>query len=195
MSQTNAFKYQRLVVAYHGCDYLTRDKVVSGKEHLRKSEKDYDWLGHGIYFWEHGYDRALRWAKERKSGTIKKPVVVGALIHLGNCFDLLDTTYTEALKYSWEQYESDLKDQGKAIPANKRAGSFDNDKVVRYLDCSMINWTITQIEIANQNQFDTVRGIFSEGKPAFPGSSILDKSHIQISVRNPDCILGYFVPN
>lgn len=80
MKQTNTFKYQRLVVAYHGCDERTRDKVVSGKEHLKKSEKEYDWLGHGIYFWEHGFDRALRWAKARQGQGLEKPSVVGALI-------------------------------------------------------------------------------------------------------------------
>lgn len=92
MPNPNTFKYQRLVIAYHGYDLATRDKVVSGKEHLKKSEKDYDWLGHGIYFWEHGHDRALRWAKQRKGNSVKSPSVVGALIQLGNCFDLLDTT-------------------------------------------------------------------------------------------------------
>jgi hypothetical protein len=46
----NAFKYQRFVIAYHGCDTLTREKVVLGEEHLVKSERPHDWLGHGIYF-------------------------------------------------------------------------------------------------------------------------------------------------
>jgi hypothetical protein len=39
-----------------------------------------------------------------------------------------------------------------------------------------------------------VRGGFLEGEPVFPGSGILRESHIQISVRNPTCVLGVFRP-
>lgn len=81
------------------------------------------------------------------------------------------------------------------IPQNKSAGSDDLDHVVRNLDCAMVNWTITQLEKAGNPGFDTVRGVFPEGDPAFPGSYIQEKSHIQIAVRNPDCILGYFIPS
>jgi hypothetical protein len=45
-----------------------------------------------------------------------------------------------------------------------------------------------------QQKFDTVRGAFWEGDPAFPGSEIEKQSHIQIAVRNPECVLGYFKP-
>jgi len=190
----NEFKYQRLIVAYHGCDETTRDKVVTGKEHFLKSEKDYDWLGHGIYFWEHGYDRALRWAKDRQGKGINKPSVVGALIQLGTCFDLLDTSYTQLLSYSFPKYAEDLRLQGKEIPENRSFGAKDQDHVIRNLDCAVVNWAVTQLEKMKNNQIDTVRGVFPEGDPAFPGSYILEKSHIQISVRNPDCILGYFTP-
>jgi hypothetical protein len=33
-----------------------------------------------------------------------------------------------------------------------------------------------------------------EGGEAFPGSGIQLKSHIQICVRNPNSILGFFLP-
>ncbi len=42
--------------------------------------------------------------------------------------------------------------------------------------------------------FDTVRGVFTEGGPAFPGAGIQKKSHIQICIRNMDCIKGFFLP-
>jgi len=195
MKKHNQFEYERMIVAYHGCDLMVRDKVISGKEPLYKSEKAYDWLGHGIYFWEHGKDRALQWAQERKGEAVKTPSVVGALIHLGSCFDLLDTKYTRLLTLAWPQYIQDLKEQGKPLPENKPANKSDIDQVIRILDCSMINWTIQQLEKSTGVQIDSVRGVFPEDEPVFPGSSILKKSHIQISVRNPDCILGYFLPS
>jgi hypothetical protein len=42
--------------------------------------------------------------------------------------------------------------------------------------------------------FDAVGGVFQEGKPAFRGSALRLRSHIQIAVRDPGCILGYLKP-
>ena len=39
------------------------------------------------------------------------------------------------------------------------------------------------------NPLHTVRGSFAEGDPIYPGSKILQKSHTQIAVRDPTCIL------
>lgn len=60
-------KYQRTVVGYHGCDEsVVRDVLLRGK-HLKPSHNDYDWLGRGIHFWEHGPQRAYEWAKHSKT--------------------------------------------------------------------------------------------------------------------------------
>jgi hypothetical protein len=40
-----------LIIGFHGCDKKVRDAIVSGKLSLKASNNDYDWLGHGIYFW------------------------------------------------------------------------------------------------------------------------------------------------
>lgn len=64
----------------------------------RSQPTNYDWLGTGVYFWEHGAKRALRFAHDQKKrGKVKNPTVIGALIQLGNCFDLLDTQFTDDL--------------------------------------------------------------------------------------------------
>lgn len=49
-----AHRYQRTVVGYHGCDAVLTDSVLAGKMDLQLSSNPYDWLGGGIYFWEHG---------------------------------------------------------------------------------------------------------------------------------------------
>lgn len=55
------------VLGFHGCDREVAEKILgSGKEHLKKSENDYDWLGHGVYFWENNPERALQYAKHLK---------------------------------------------------------------------------------------------------------------------------------
>lgn len=191
----NEFHYQRLIVAYHGCEKKTRDRVLLGTESLKPSEKAYDWLGNGIYFWEHGVDRAKNWAETRYGKGLEEPSVIGALIQLGNCFDLLDTRYTRLLKATWPDFQKSFKDEGKPLPENIPSHTKDRDAALRLLDCAMINWTLRELEEEFEMQFDTVRGVFQEGDPAFPNSYIHEKSHIQIAVRNPACILGYFLPN
>lgn len=42
--------------------------------------------------------------------------------------------------------------------------------------------------------FDSARGLFSEGDYIYPDAGIKEKTHVQISVRNPNCIKGYFKP-
>ena len=52
-----------LILGFHGCDQSVVDKLFNGSEELKWSEHNYDWLGHGIYFWEHSYDRAFDFAQ------------------------------------------------------------------------------------------------------------------------------------
>lgn len=43
-------------------------------------------------------------------------------------------------------------------------------------------------------EFDTTRGVFIEGGPAFPGAGVQKKSHLQVCIRNMKCIKGFFLP-
>ena len=71
-------KLPNLVFGFHGCDYETYLQVLNNDLCMKKSQNAYDWLGHGIYFWENNYQRALEWAE--KSSKIKTPAVIGAVI-------------------------------------------------------------------------------------------------------------------
>ena len=62
----------------------------------------------------------------------------------------------------------------------------------RQLDCLVINRLHVE---GDQAGFETVRGVFTEGGPAYPGAKIMKQTHIQIVVRNKRCILGVFRPN
>ncbi len=59
----NLLNYQRTIFGYHGCDRAVADPVLTGRQQLGPSSNEYDWLGSGIYFWEHGPSRALEWAE------------------------------------------------------------------------------------------------------------------------------------
>jgi hypothetical protein len=190
-----AFQYQRLVLGYHGCEKSVADRVLMGNDSLKKSEKSYDWLGSGIYFWEHGPERALDWAMEQKQcGKIKSPSVLGAVIHLGNCFDFMDVRSTRILAEAFPKFIQRQESLGQELPANEAKGDGDKDLLRRKLDCSMINWLCDVMEEDQSTPFDSVRGMFQESEPAFEGSSIFLKSHIQLAIRNTACIVGYFRP-
>ena len=189
--------YQRTVFAYHGCDRRLRDAVLTGKKKLNASLNTYDWLGSGIYFWEHGPMRALEWAMQqskRKGTKIKEPAVVGAIIQLGNCFDLLDVKFTQMLSESAETMIQGLIEQGLTLPTNQSAGLHDYDWLRRERDCFVLNNVIPDMEHDERITYHSVRGVFQEGAPAFDGAGIRLKSHIQIAVRDPRAIIGYFQP-
>lgn len=180
------FDYQRTIIAYHGCDAAVLRRVLLTGRLLSASENDYDWLGYGIYFWEFGPERALEWAIEqmkRNPGRIKKPAVLGAVIQLGNCFDLLDTRNTALLRSAFDTYQ---KIAPKPLPQNKGP--------LHRLDCAVLDFAIDHYADTLGHEYHSVRGVFQEGAPTFAGSDIREKSHIQIAVRDPACILGYFKP-
>ncbi len=93
--------FTRTVYGYHGCTQALADELISGGRSVAawpRSQNEYDWLGNGIYFWEHGPNRAREWslANGRGGG------VVGAHIQLGRCLDLMDTRHTALLARAFE---------------------------------------------------------------------------------------------
>jgi hypothetical protein len=183
-------RYDRTVIAYHGCDAAVAERLLGG-EPFHKSENDYDWLGAGVYFWEYGADRALRFAHDQlRRGRLAEPAVVGALVQLGNCFDLMDTRFTADLAVAYETIQDRYAQTTTPLPHNAGAAP---DQKLRRLDCLVLNFYLASLE-GTASAFDTVRCGFLEGQRAFPGSGIFQQSHIQLSVRNPACILGVFRP-
>lgn len=184
--------YDRLVVGYHGCDDETAERLLGGGE-FKPSQNDFDWLGRGVYFWEYGLDRALQFAHDQKRrGKVKTPAVVGALLQLGTCFDLMDTRFTSALASAHGPWLASMKAVGAALPENQGATA---DRLLRRLDCAVINWYLDVVSSGPQGvRYDSVRCGFVEGDAAFPDSRIMSKSHVQIAVRSPGCVIGVFRP-
>ena len=184
-------RYDRMVIAYHGCDARVADRLIAG-EPFRKSSNDFDWLGEGVYFWEYGYDRALQFAEEqRQRGKVERPAVVGALLQLGNCFDLMDTRFTADLKRSFPAFCAMYDRKGLPLPYNEGATP---DLLLRRRDCAVINLYLESRLRFGLSTYDSVRCCFAEGDRAFDGSGIYEKSHVQIAIRNQACILGTFRP-
>ena len=65
---------------------------------------------------------------------------------------------------------------------------------VRFLDCAVIETVHQARQQQGKQPFDTVRGFFLEGRELYSGAGIRELDHIQICVRSPKQIIGYFLP-
>lgn len=196
-----------LLVGFHGCETSTRNNPLNNPDSVQKSNKPYDWLGHGMYFWENNFDRALQWAKDKKKrGEINNPAVIGAILDLGYCCDFTDSRFISMVGTYHNLLALIYKEAGQELPQNKDLRDDEyKDKILRELDCKVIEFMhdqiITQVAkditlkgYSDYKLFDSVRGMFTEGGPAYHGAGIKKKTHVQICVRNLNCILGFFLP-
>jgi len=183
------------ILGFHGCDQSLVEGVICGRTELRASKNDYDWLGHGIYFWENDPIRALEYAqllkeKPRKPTAISEPAVLGAVIDLGHCLNLMESTALSLLRDAYETLRDTFAESGIEIPENRALSGRGADLLVRKLDCAVIQLLHAETE----RKFDTVRGLFFEGEDPYPNAGFKKRNHIQVCVVNPNCIKGYFLP-
>ena len=185
------------VLGFHGCDRQVAERVFAGKMGLRPSENDYDWLGHGIYFWENNPRRALEYARllkrhpERSKSRVRNPAVIGAVINLGACLNLLDSQFIETAKDAYHKLKEYHVQSGTRLPAN-RAAQGTKDLLLRPLDCAVIEAAHYFRQEDGLPPFDSVRGVFVEGSQIYPGAGINEFNHIQVCIRNTKQIKGYF---
>src|SRR5687767_8771165 len=108
-------RFARVVLGYHGCLEPTASNLLNGTvsvDEWAPSENSWDWLGHGVYFWEHSPQRALEWARAkagrlpRRGGKRPRPAVVGAVIQLGRSFDLMNVAHTRELGGAYAQIKA-----------------------------------------------------------------------------------------
>lgn len=187
-----------IVLGFHGCDKLVADKVLSGVERLLPSTNSYDWLGHGIYFWENNPARAFEYAKsltrhpERSITRITTPAVLGAVIDFGHCLNLLEEKSIEIVRQGYELFIK-MRELSESIPLPENKQMENDFPMMRHLDCAVMETIHTfRKEEEGAQSFDSVRAMFPEGNEVYPNSGFLDKNHIQICIRNPNCIKGYF---
>lgn len=179
------------LIGYHGCEKSVAEKVLSGESTLNPSVNEYDWLGPGIYFWIDSHVRAKDWAEEqqRRNGW-EEAAVVGAFIDAKFSLNITDYGNRTVLIETYEHLKKTLALDNRTLPVNKV--DVDGYSMKRFLDCAVINWLHTLRSQNNETPFDSVHGFFEEGKPLYTGSGFKEKTHVQIAVRDPNIILGYF---
>jgi hypothetical protein len=183
-----------LLIGFHGCEEAVRNDIIAGVKELNPSKNKHDWLGSGIYFWENNYERALDFACHPPGKKkFDSPAVLGAVIDLQFCLDLLDSAYLRMVKEAFYMCSKSAKALGQEMPENKRVGH-SNDLLLRELDCAVIETLHQERSDHHLKPFDSVRGVFVEGKQLYPGAGFHDKNHVQLCIRNTNCIKGLFLP-
>jgi hypothetical protein len=181
---TTLFSSKPLVYGYHGTSRNNANRILS--QGFQFSENRYDWIGRGIYFFQDAEQRAWEWAEHRHAN----PAVLGALIELSNFIDLLDIggfqLISEAYHLLIEEY----------IQIERPPPNQNPESGARWLDYAVINYAIEQlIELRFQTKVYGVRAAFAEGQPAFQNSALLDRTHVQIAVRDTSAIKHLFLAN
>jgi len=182
-----------LVLGFHGCDKSVAEKVLAGTESLEPSRNAYDWLGEGIYFWESDPWRAMQFAESAvtepilSKGLVKTPYVIGAAIDLGLCCNLMEQEALIEVREAHDFLEKAFELLDKKMPENK--GKSMN---ARFRDKAVLEAMHRLRARRKLVPYDTMRSVFWEGEPLYYTSGFNDKNHVQIAVRNPECIRAYF---
>jgi len=180
------------VTAFHSCDKELAMRLLNGSDELRPSNNHWDWLGPGIYFWEQNPHRALTYAEEaakrhqKFNGKITTPFIIGAMVELGNCLNLIESNSINIVNEAYVDLLSIISDNGETMPVNKGAN--------RQLDCAVIRYIHEINRRVGLPGYDSVRSSFLEGDPIYAGANFTDRLHIEICVRDSAMIKGYFLP-
>jgi hypothetical protein len=168
-----------IVTGYHGTSEKAALQILEGD--FKVSENSWEWLGHGIYFWQDAPYRALEWATEwlgRKG--YKGPMgVIAAKIDLRNFIDLLDLKAMALLGSLAGDFLAQLEQDGRSLR---------NNPPLNRLDCGLFNFA-TNVLGSQEIEVAGYRAACVEGERITPDSPIFDKSHVQIAVIDKTAIL------
>jgi hypothetical protein len=180
--------YHRTIVGYHGTRLSVALDIVNRRRPFKFSRNRDDWPGHGIYFWEYAPQQAFWWAERRKRRQKRnEPIaILGSMIRLGFCFDLLDPYNIRYLKEIYREYRATETAAGRTIP--------ENANHYKYLDCAVFQYAYAVIEASEERlSVDSARAVYvptGDEKRIWTRSWISNGAHIQVCVRSPACILG-----
>lgn len=182
--------YNRTIVGYHGTSAAKAELIVRTQT-FRPSLNQADWLGHGVYFWEHAPKQALAWAERRYPG---QGAVVASMIRLGNCLDLLDPDNAMLLRSFHDRLSQTLAERGESLPQNQNANKY-RDAAVFQSYYAHVAEQGTPLDSARAVYVPTpgTSGLDGGGTRLWTRSWLTLDAHIQIVIR-PEatnrCILG-----
>jgi hypothetical protein len=97
------------------------------------------------------------------------------------------------MRAGYDRLKHNMKLAGLDLPVNE-GKTPAGDRWNRKLDCAVINMVHEMRRKEEHAPYDSVRSPFYEGGELFEGTEFTKKAHIQIAIRNPNCIKGTFWP-
>lgn len=108
--------------------------------------------------------------------------------------DLSTRNGLDNVKLAWERMVRPSYELG-LLKSNKPGKKGETGELMlRFLDCYVIESLHKMNKDRGWEEFDSVRAPFWEGEEIYPTAGFFNKNHIQLCIRNTDCILGYFLP-
>jgi len=98
---------------------------------------------------------------------------------------------------AYQTFAEGLKVNGIPIPQNRPASDTDTDVIYRALDNAVFTW-LHQARASQKPprpSFQAVRAAFHQGDKVAPTSGFHISTHIQISLRDNNCVVGWFLPS
>lgn len=177
--------YHRTIIGYHGTKLSIARDIVTRRKPFQASHNDDDWLGHGVYFWEYAPNQARWWAENRaRRQKWDEPIaIVASMIRLSFCLDLLEPYNVLYLQALYNTYIEAHQHTQAGIPQNMNQH--------KRLDCGVFEYAYSAIQ-ASGGSVDTARAVYvpTHNKRVWKRSWISLDAHIQVCVRNQNCILG-----
>ncbi len=192
-----------LILAYHGCDITVRDRLVKGTlARLKPSVNCYDWLGDGVYFFEGDAERAFGFAdashraaeKLLSARPIVTPSVVGAVLAVSRCWDMTTVSGQRIYQSALAELRVSRDLCGRPMPVNRAADLEDETVLLRGLDRAVFNIGHQMLERDGQPPFQMVRAAFYQGRPIVDGGEFRSGTHLQLALRDQQCVIGWFLP-
>src|SRR5690606_33668321 len=126
---------------------------------------------------------------------IATPAVVGVVLRVQRWLDMTTQDGLHRFADAHQTMVELFSTEGLPLPVNESAGEHDEDYILRRLDNAVFH-VLHQLHddaFGGTPFYQAVRGAFPQGKYITEHSFRTD-SHIQIAVRDPGCVVGWFLP-
>jgi hypothetical protein len=184
-----------LVYGYHGTSRESAMSILGTA--FEMCNRNDDWLGKGVYFWQDAPLHANWWAREYKR--YDDPVVLCSEIYFNPdfCIDLLDSTkdslIVSILRSSSEQVNRSIL--RKRMEERQRGLQDYSGSWFSAIDKHTIDFATQSVGEIRGRPVKAVRSIFQDGEKIHSTSRLYDMSHVQLVVIDPTIIMNTTIFN
>lgn len=179
-------------LVYHGCDVVTRERIIRGDWQLLRSSNFYDWLGDGLYAYIGDPGRALAFAQRSHNEPasflsakgIANPSVLGLVVSMEFVMDM----NTEFGRIQYQVGKESVTD----MRLRERLEPHLNDGNRHVLDRAIFNAIHQSRAEDGEPELQGVVAHYRDGDELSPGSQLYTDSRSIIAIHDLSCVVGSF---